>query len=70
MSENTNEIVNRSFELAQQFADSYATERNSDKTLDLLENYANERRKLSFEPTEKGLKRPGAAQAYRITQGL
>ena len=70
MSENTNEIVNRSFELAQQFADSYATERNSDKTLDLLEDYANERRKLSFEPTEMGLKRPGAAQAYRITQGL
>lgn len=70
MSENTDAIVTRSFELAQQFAESYATNRNSDETEQLLEDYANERRKLSFEPTEKGLKRPGSAQAYRFTQGL
>ena len=69
MSESTDTIVSRSYDLAQQFAASYATDRNSDKTLDLLEEYANERRKLSFEPSDQGLKRPGAKQAYLYTQG-
>lgn len=69
MNQNTNEIVAKSFDLASAFADSYSEDAGSDKTEQALEDYKNERRKLNAEPSERGLKRPGATEAYWRTQG-
>lgn len=66
---NTNEIVAKSFDLASAFAKSYSEDAASDKTEQLLEDYKNERRKLNAEPSEFGMKRPGAKEAYLRTQG-
>ena len=66
---NSNAIVAKSFDLASAFAKSYAENAASDNTAQLLEDYKNERRKLSAEPSEFGMKRPGAKEAYLRTQG-
>ncbi len=66
---NSNPIVAKSFDLASAFAKSYAENAASDNTAQLLEDYKNERRKLSAEPSEFGMKRPGAKEAYLRTQG-